>query len=353
MQQFVTNLLAQWNALPTSWKVAILLAVACVCLTLAYTPLWGLLAPILRKPWNGFLNRWDHIPIGWQQTIFGSAAAALIAVITLGGWWAFAALCAILLLLWLWVANGAKGHAEIQYPPYGDLRKRLGSHMSTYVDPIYVDDLHHYELIERVDYIDYGGNGDYRSVRRIRVRNDSKESTTHIVYVEHSERKVLYSDCNVRAFNTETKDELRTESFHDSQRTKSFSVAFRMFFPSPLKPGERFDLVYIITLPNELDDLNYEDECMSISLGRITKGVSKLIFKVVLNFKPASVFGNCQNRKNEATVLDANVSAPQPYLPTTWYELEYFGQWSSNDRFCIVMESNSPRHLLYKIHYKK
>jgi hypothetical protein len=134
--------------------------------------------------------------------------------------------------------------------------------------------------------------------------------------------------------------------------TMAFRHAFQIFFPHPVAPGEKFDVVYAIRLPGELKVLSATDEIMSVSLARIPGGVGKLEFNVCLSFNPSSVSVECQNRAGESFACKPPGPTISPYERHTWYESELDINWSEQP-YKIGWAIEQPDMVLYIIHYRK
>lgn len=268
----------------------------------------------------------------------------------LGGWGAVVALVLLLVLSGIVAIRAIRGRSDVEPAGYKKLAERLGVNLSTHIEPEHIDKCHRYTVFHRTDLLDYP-SGNFYSIRRIHGVNLSEGSTAFLPYVEHSERKVAFFDCRVRAFDINTQEELRVEPFEPDGR-KRFAVAFKIFFANSIRPGQRFNIVFAITLPGELDDLHDADEVMSLFLGRIEKGVDKLLFRVCLNFRPTVAFGECVDRKNETAPLDATVMGAAAYTPSEWFEKKLDCNWSAPP-FVVSLVADQPRYPLYILHYKR
>jgi NAD-dependent SIR2 family protein deacetylase len=229
------------------------------------------------------------------------------------------------------------------------LGSRLGPGLSLEVNPEHVDDIHRYSLVERTDLLDYE-SGDFVSLRRLSGVNVSQLLSTHLVYLESSERKLSFSDTNLKAFDAITKDPLEVEPLvdHDALR---FTIGYKIFFRRPLSPGEMFDIVYRISLPGELRELSDTDEVMSISLARIGQGTMRLRFNVCLNFRPSSVRIECLDSQGSRIAVIGDPARIEPYQPREWYERQLDIDWSASPTI-VRWESYEPDSTLYILNYR-
>ena len=228
---------------------------------------------------------------------------------------------------------------------------RFGTEASTHSEPEEIDNTHRYLLLHRTDLLDYP-SGDFFSIRRIRLKNIGAVPSDSVTYVENSERKCSFVATEVEAFATETKQPLLVESF-ERKTKKLFRHSFQIYFPTPLLPGEEFDLVYKIKLPGELAELSDEDEVMSVFLGRASKGVEQLTFELCLNFSPRAVFVKCRDASETEAENDGSSPSITTFAPTEWYEKKWNIHWSSGSVCKIVLDVQRPKNELYIIHYKK
>ena len=293
---------------------------------------------------------WKNLSSGWQQAIFASIAGVLVAVIALGGWWAGAAIGLLFLLIIASVIAATFLNKDVDPASYESSLTRLGSALSTHVIDAHRDSNHKYLLLERTDLLDFS-SGDFYSIRRIRGRNVSAGLSSFIPYVEHSEKKCSFFDCGIRAYDTLTRAELVVEPFN-TQDQKSFAVPFKIFFPSSIPMGAEFDIVYTITLPDELHEIKDSDEIMSVFLGRINHGVDRLQFNVCLPFAPKCISVECSDRKSQPTAADGTLSYLASYQPKEWYHEALNIKWSAPPSM-ILLEVEKPKALLYAIRFKK
>jgi hypothetical protein len=234
-------------------------------------------------------------------------------------------------------------------PSYLNLmNSRLGSGLSLQVDPDRVDRIHHYSLVERTDLLDYA-SGDFVSARRLTGVNESDLLSAHVVYSESSERKLTFSDVKVTAFDALTREPLIIEPL-DDRDLAMFTHGYKILFGQPLSPGERFDIVYSLTLRGELLDLSPVNEIMSVSLARITRDVEKLRFNVCLNFRPKMVLLECFDDQGSRVPRKGVSPRVGPYEPSEWYEDLFDIAWSAEPT-AIRWECLKPEGALYIINY--
>ena len=229
--------------------------------------------------------------------------------------------------------------------------KRFGTEASLHSEPEEFDQVHKYLHFRRLDLLDYK-KGDFYSIRRMRLKNVGTEPSDSVTYVETSERKCSFKSCEVEAFEEATKAPLLVQSF-ERPRVKSLRHAFKIFFPTPLMPGDEFELVYKICLPGELDDLSEDDEIMSVYLGRVKQGVDKLDFHVCLNFNPKAVSANCRDDMGNIFPLDGEGPEVSSYTASTWYEELWDIPWSNSSVCRISISVSEPQNQLYVVHYKQ
>lgn len=229
------------------------------------------------------------------------------------------------------------------------LVSRLGTGLSLQVNADHVDRSHHYSLVERTDLLDYT-SGDFVSLRRLSGVNLSERLSSHIIYSESSERKLTFSQAGIVAFDYATKQPLVVEPLRDKDEMV-FTVAYKLFFPRPLSPGETFDIVHRITLPGELAVLSPKNEIMSISLSRITKGVDKLCFNVCLNFHPSTVVIECLDGQGTRVACKGSTPDVKKYIPEQWYEQKLDIRWTTEPSI-VSWECDEPDSSLYIINYR-
>jgi len=220
--------------------------------------------------------------------------------------------------------------------------------MSLQVDPDRIDRIHRYSLVERTDLLDYT-SGDFVSARRLSGTNESDLLSAHVVYSESSEQKLTFADVKVTAFDALTREPLTIEPL-DDRDLAMFTHGYRILFSQPLSPGERFDIVYSITLRGELLNLSPVNEIMSVSLARITRDVEKLRFNVCLNFRPQMVRLECFDDQGSRVPRKGDPPRVSPFEPTEWYEELFNISWSAEPT-AILWECLKPEGALYIINY--
>jgi NAD-dependent SIR2 family protein deacetylase len=228
------------------------------------------------------------------------------------------------------------------------MNSRLGSGLSLQVDPDRVDRIHRYSLVERTDLLDYA-SGDFVSVRRLSGTNESDLLSAHVVYSESSERKLTFADVRVTAFDSLTREPLIIEPL-DDRDLAMFTHGYKILFRQPLSPGERFDIVYSITLRGELLDLSPVNEIMSVSLARITRDVEKLRFNVCLNFRPKMIRLECFDEQGSRVPRQGAAPRVSPFDPAEWYEELFDIAWSAEPTV-IQWECLRPAGALYIVNY--
>lgn len=229
------------------------------------------------------------------------------------------------------------------------LMSRLSPGLSLQVDPIHIDRIHRYSLVERTDLLDYQ-TGDFVSLRRLSGTNQSDLLSTHLVYSETSERKLSFAEMEVLAFDTATQEPLEVESLED-QNTLLFTHGYKVFFRRPLSPGESFDIVYRITLPGELRDLSQVDEVMSVSLARISRGIDSLRFNVCLDFSPQAVAIECVDWEGSRLSREGVPPKIETYEPVEWYERQLNLDWEVAPTVIRWSQPN-PQGVLYIVNYR-
>jgi hypothetical protein len=228
------------------------------------------------------------------------------------------------------------------------LVSRLGSALSLYVDPGHVDTSHHYDYVFRQDLLDYP-SGDYYSIRRLTGSNVTDRLSAGVLYVECSEQKITFDDTSTRAYDTETRARLVVEPLLPSHE-RLFRHAFRILFPRPLPPGERFDVTFAIRVPGELMVLSPIEEIMSIALVRLAHGVDRLDFNVCLNFEPLAVAGEFLGDDGH-TVPAVPSPTVAPYVPEAWYERDLDITWSAQP-YTVSWRVDEPQAPMYIIRYR-
>jgi SIR2-like domain len=235
-------------------------------------------------------------------------------------------------------------------PGYKNLiNSRLGPGLSLQVDPDRIDRIHSYSLVERTDLLDYT-SGDFVSLRRLSGTNESDLLSAHLVYSESSERKLPFADISIMAFDAVTREPLIVEPL-DDRDLSMFTHGYRILFTRPLSPGERFDIVYRITLRGELRNLSSVDEIMSVSLARIEREIGQLRFSVCLDFQPRRVRVECLDDQGSRVAGEGEPPTIGSYVPAEWYEELLNIDWPTEPTV-IRWECPEPRNALYIINYR-
>jgi hypothetical protein len=230
----------------------------------------------------------------------------------------------------------------------------LASRVATGLSLQYVSDLadhrNRYTAIRRIDFLDYE-SGDFVSVRRLRGVNTSDEVSSYVLYQEASENKCRFREMGVVARDYVSGADLYVEAVADGTKAR-MTHPFRVFFPQPLQQGESFDLIYRIVLPGELGVLSIDHEMMSISLVRAVRGVERLDFDVVLNYRPRAVDVTCANSHGAAVACRGNAPVIEEYLPEETYERQFGIAWSDTP-WVIRWGCDYPDSSLYMIEYHR
>lgn len=233
-----------------------------------------------------------------------------------------------------------------------DLEGREGSRRS--LTSKYIDKVHKYTSIYRQDLLDYSTldkkGRDFVSIRVLKGVNVSNTTSDGLIYFECTEYKAHCSDIKIKAIDLKTNEPLRVEFIDRNERDKYFEFPFKIFFHTPLKKGDDFEIGFSIDMLNELDVLKEDDEIMSISLSRYVKGVDALEFNVCLNFKPSSV--HAEHKKKDDLVYDENIVSVEKYVPSLDIEKMFDIKWS-NDPYIIRWKCKKPKYMFYAINYRK
>lgn len=149
-----------------------------------------------------------------------------------------------------------------------------------------VDSVHYICMMERMDILDYA-TSDYLSYRMINGKNVSKKISAFLKYKESTDSKTAAKELLIKAYDLKTGKELKIEFENNEQ--KVYVHNFKIMFTRPLRPNEEFSIIYFMKIPNELAQLDDNEEMMSISLNRFEKKIDILKFGVFLNFEPKHV----------------------------------------------------------------
>lgn len=141
-----------------------------------------------------------------------------------------------------------------------------------------IDDSHFYQQLKRVDVLDTPNN-EWNSLRWLTIENVGTDPTNAICHKESGENKIGFEDMDFAAFlDGPDGQRLKIKDLVDQQ--PAFEQKVKVFFPSPLPPGETLTIHYRISWPNEL--VHYSGELtQSIALPRYLHGVGELQFGVV------------------------------------------------------------------------
>ena len=219
----------------------------------------------------------------------------------------------------------------------------------------YEDKTHKFTYIFRQDLLDYSvANSvgrDFVSIRVLKGKNISSHVSDGLIYLECTEYKSHYSDIKIQAVDLKTGKNLRVEFIDRNEKDKYFEFPFKIYFATPLKNNEEFEIAFMINLLNELDVLKEDDEIMSISLSRYSKGVDSLEFNVCLNFEPTTVHVE-HKKKNGEFELDNNFVEVEEYTPKSDIERMFNINWSGQP-YIIRWRCEKPKYELYAINYRK
>lgn len=233
----------------------------------------------------------------------------------------------------------------------GLIDTRLGSYLSFRVKPKAVDHVHHYEYLGREDLLDYEV-GDFYSIRVLKGINMGEGLSAFVIYSESSEVKVTFEDCCIQAIDLTSGDPLVVDPLGDGGL--SFTQAFRIYFPCPIAPGERFDIEYCMRLPGELRALPRRGDAMSISLARTVLGVDELEFAVVLDKKPRAYWVDelTYERGRQMSRLRPPIQElGRQYIEERDRHCKAL-QWTSDKAFRIACKWHKPEAIGYFINYK-
>ena len=233
-----------------------------------------------------------------------------------------------------------------------DIKNREASRRS--LSKEYADKIHKYTYIFRQDLLDYSVSNkkgkNFVSIRVLKGINVSSCVSDGIIYLECSEYKAYCKDIKISAIDLKTMDVLKVEFIDRNETEKYFEFPFKIFFKTPLRKHEEFEIAFSIDMLNELDVLKEDDEIMSISLSRYPKGVDKLEFNVCLNFYPSAV--HSEHQRNGVFVYDDNPVVVESYKPITDIEKRFDISWSA-EPYIIRWRCRKPKYELYAINYRK
>jgi hypothetical protein len=225
----------------------------------------------------------------------------------------------------------------------------------------YGDYIHKYDLVHRRDYLNFK-TGNYFSVRHLVGFNASSKDSDGLIYYEGMDIKTKYKNVVIVANDQNNDCQLGVENISGDEHSKFF-LAFKIKFVSPLKPGEKFDILFSIYIPNEVQALGTEDEFMSISLKRCMKGVAELKFDIVLNFIPVHRCVIKDNIFKKVVFCKELCLAPKPNefnidgdefhsLSLWWFEKEAKKPKCSMLNFFLLSSNcKNPKRTVYAIHF--
>lgn len=231
------------------------------------------------------------------------------------------------------------------------IEKRPGAGWSLLREEGEIDERHHYEIMARVDFLDYR-LGDFRSARRLAGTNESTSDSIAVPYVECSENLLTFRDTEVRAFDTRSRRSLdiRPLDVNDTDEPRR-RHAFEIVFSNPIPPGGRFDIVFYIALPGELRHLAPGRQIMTISTTRAPRGIDRLDFSVCLNYKPDAAFVDRTLSDDSRVRADGRPPTPRLYRPRTWWEKQFNPTDWTDDPWIVAWSTENPQSKLYVIDY--
>ncbi|MDR2571759.1 MAG: toll/interleukin-1 receptor domain-containing protein [Oscillospiraceae bacterium] len=139
------------------------------------------------------------------------------------------------------------------------------------------DQIHYYDFIKRIDFIDSKEGQTYQSYRWLTITNTSGEPSKYIVHKECGENKVRFEAMNVKAFiENRSGEKLQVESITSIQ--PNFEQIFKIHFKKPLMPDEQIKILYRIDWPSEPNSYSTNSVANSISFTRYKKGVGGVLF---------------------------------------------------------------------------
>lgn len=127
---------------------------------------------------------------------------------------------------------------------------------------------------------------------------------------------------------------------------------FKIYFEEPIKSGEKFSIMFLIIIPNELKFIDNKDEIMSVSLKRFSLGVDELSFNLFLPEEnvSADVYSLLDNKVvDEDIILDQNIVYFKPEdIDAIFTSLV----GTVHVRNVISLNVKNPKNELYIINYK-
>jgi len=142
------------------------------------------------------------------------------------------------------------------------------------------DKYHFYDKIKRIDVI-YSETGKYTSYRWLSITNKSDNPTTYIVHKECGDIKAYFDKMNLRAKQITIEGEQNLIIESQTKVQPNVVQLFKIYFNTPLPPGESITIFYRLEWPNEALFYCEDELSTSISLTRYTKGVGELVFGIM------------------------------------------------------------------------
>jgi hypothetical protein len=140
-----------------------------------------------------------------------------------------------------------------------------------------IDEVHYYDFIKRIDFIDSKTDQTFQSYRWLTITNKSAEPSKYIVHKECGENKVRFGTMNVLAFiDNRNGEKLQVESITPIQ--PNFEQLIKIHFKKPLMPDEQMKILYRLDWPSEPNSYATNVVANSISLTRYKKGVGRVLF---------------------------------------------------------------------------
>ena len=259
-------------------------------------------------------------------------------------WILFLIIGLIALISFIWECVDKRNRAHISKQK---IKERIGYQQSKTTE--YSDYIHTYKIIHRRDLLDYNKPKYFISIRRLKGYNSSFSNSDGIVHFEGIECKTIFSSVKIKAVDLVTGNELKIVNVSGDNEPKFF-LAFKILFESTLKRGEEFDILYKITIPEELKIRSDADDFDSISLVRYRKKVDKLRFDICLSFKPLHTFTFIENFFKEAVYCKETPSRSIEYTPEDERFKELNINWSTTP-YITTLEVEKPKKIVYAIHY--
>ncbi len=207
-----------------------------------------------------------------------------------------------------------------------------------------VDDSHFYRRLKRIDILDTPNN-EWNSLRWLTIENVGTEPTNAICHKESGENKIGFEDMDLAVFlNDPDGQRLKVKDLVDQQ--PAFEQKVKIFFPSPLPPGETLSIFYRMSWPNEL--AHYSGELtQSIALPRYLHGVGELQFGVVDTVTHVGI--DCQKLVNgtDQTWTRVSTTPEDIEVPSQPDLIAHHEEAFDGHLYTIA----SPDYPAYRIHY--